>query len=218
MHQANKPGSFSLFLHWRWSQRGSASALSWPLSGSTDKTHTSGSLLSTTRAKTFHNDLRLKLQTVGSVLFYQYQLHSQLNYICSSGSQFAAMLHTNTHHTLQQGIIGPSAEAIDEAQAAVALSCADPSETQAASALSDVELVEVVIGPPSAIVQQRSKISEMSSKLEKCFLHLMQPQHDDVVGLIESYVSLFLDVPTLTHVLQQDMDVGETRLLSSSPS
>lgn len=47
----NKPGSFSLFPHWRLSQRGNASALSWPMSGSTHTAHISGSNPCTTRLK-----------------------------------------------------------------------------------------------------------------------------------------------------------------------
>lgn len=50
-----------------------------------------------------------------------------------------------------------SAELIDEAQAAVVLSSADPSETPAASALTDVELVEDVVGPSRAVVLGRQK-------------------------------------------------------------
>lgn len=99
-----------------------------------------------------------------------------------------------------------SAELIDEAQAAAALSSADPAETLAASAVSDVEDV----GPSSAVVHGLLKNSEMLSKLDECFPHLTQLQHEDVVRLIQSHVSLFSDGPTKTHVLQHDIDVGDS--------
>ena len=75
--------------------------------------------------------------------------------------------------------------------------------------LSDAELlVEDVVGPYSAVVQGRLKNSETLVRLVKCFPHLIQSQHEDVVSLIESHVSLFSDMPTHTHVLQHDIDVG----------
>lgn len=50
----------------------------------------------------------------------------------------------------------------------------------------------------------------MLSKVDKCFPHLIQSQCEDVVSLIESHVSLFSDVPTQTHVLQHDIDLGDS--------
>lgn len=69
--------------------------------------------------------------------------------------------------------------------------------------------VEDVVGPSSAVVHGQLKNSEMLSKLDECFPHLSQLQHEDVVSLIKSHVSLFSDVPTQTHVLQHDIDVGD---------
>lgn len=82
-----------------------------------------------------------------------------------------------------------SAEMIDEAQ-----------ET---SAVSDVEDSN---GRADAVVQGRMKNFEMS-KLDECLLHLTQ--HEEVVRLIMSHVSLFSDVLTRTNVLQHDTDVGD---------
>lgn len=97
-----------------------------------------------------------------------------------------------------------SAEMIDIAQETLALSSADLLEALAASAVSDVEDSN---GRASAVVQGRMKNFEMS-KLDECLLHLTQ--HEEVVRLIMSHVSLFSDVLTRTNVLQHDTDVGES--------
>lgn len=45
--------------------------------------------------------------------------------------------------------------------------------------------------------------------MTECFPHLTQLQHEDVVSL-QSHISLFSDVPNQTHVLQHDIDVGDS--------
>lgn len=86
-----------------------------------------------------------------------------------------------------------SAELIDEAQVAGALSSADPSGSKATSLLSDD-----VGGPSDAMVHGRLKNSELLSKLDECFPHLIDSQRGDVVSLINTHLSLFSDVPTQT--------------------
>lgn len=100
-----------------------------------------------------------------------------------------------------------STEGGNKTQVAVALSSAEPPGTSVASAVAGTEDVDA---PSSAVVQGRLQNSEMLTKLDECFPHLTQSQHDDVVGLIKSHSSLFSDVPTRTQVLQHDIDVGDS--------
>lgn len=72
--------------------------------------------------------------------------------------------------------------------------------------LLQVELFEDVVGPSTAVTLGRFNNSELLSKLVECFPHLSE----DVVSLIKSHVSLFSDAATQTHVLQHDIDVGDS--------
>ena len=93
------------------------------------------------------------------------------------------------------------AEIIDQAEASVALSSADLLE----SADSDCDL-----NLSSAVVHGRLKNSEMLANLNGCVSHLSPSQREDVVRLIDLHGSLFSDVPSQTHVLQHDVDVGDS--------
>lgn len=66
-------------------------------------------------------------------------------------------------------------------------------------------------------VQGRLKNSEMLANLDSCFLHLPFSQRTDVINLINCYVSLFSDVPSQTHVLQHDIDVGDNDPIKQHP-
>lgn len=72
---------------------------------------------------------------------------------------------------------------IDEAQAAVA----GWQEAQPASAASEVELFEDVVGPSSAVILGRLNNSELLSELDECFPHFSE----DEVSFIKSHVSIF---------------------------
>lgn len=98
-------------------------------------------------------------------------------------------------------------EIIDQTGDTVPLSSADRAETQLASTVSKVD---DVLCPSIAVVHGRLKNSKMLSKLDSCFSHLTQSQSEDVVHLIKSHVSLFSDVPSGTHVLQHNIDVGDS--------
>ena len=87
-----------------------------------------------------------------------------------------------------------SAEMI-EAQTTVVLSGADSAVAPTALTMSDGE---DVVGPSCAVVQGRLENSEILSKLDERFPHLTPIQHEDVVSLISSHISLFSDVPTKT--------------------
>lgn len=64
---------------------------------------------------------------------------------------------------------------------------------------------------PSPVVGQgRLQNSEILSRLHLCFTDLRESQRQDVINLIKSNLSLFSDVPTRTHVLEHDIDVGNS--------
>lgn len=50
----------------------------------------------------------------------------------------------------------------------------------------------------------------MLADLDKCAPHLNENQRQDVITLIKLYLCLFSDVPTRTHVLQNNFDVGDS--------
>ena len=82
-----------------------------------------------------------------------------------------------------------------------------PSVTSDAQALVDQD---DVVGISNDLSHGRLNNSEMLSRLEDCFPHLAPSQREDVIGLINFNLSLFSDVPTRTHVLQHDIDVGDS--------
>lgn len=65
-----------------------------------------------------------------------------------------------------------------------------------------------IVGISSDVVHGRLKNSEMLSNLHDCLPNLVQSQREDVIRLIGSNSNLFSDVPTRTHILQHDIDIG----------
>lgn len=85
----------------------------------------------------------------------------------------------------------------------------------------DPELVEIevtdVVSPSDEVVKGRLKNSDMLLNLDKCCSHLTLYQLEDVVSLIKTHIPLFSDVPTQTHVLTHDIDVGESPPIKQHP-
>lgn len=54
-------------------------------------------------------------------------------------------------------------------------------------------------------------------KLENCSPHLTQYQREAVVSLIQCHVSLFSDVPTRTHIVTHNIDVGDSPPIKQHP-
>lgn len=109
-----------------------------------------------------------------------------------------------------------SAGGADEDPAAAALSSVELIDAEVNSELPDVNVGDIV-SPSSAVVKGRLYNSEMLSKLDDCFPHLSPSQHEDVVSLIKSHVYLFSDVPTRTHVLTHDINVGDSPPIKQHP-
>lgn len=108
---------------------------------------------------------------------------------------------------------------IDKAEVAVSLSSAEPvdaaaevqsDEPRAVFEMSDLPANESDVGWSSGIVAGRLENSEILSSLDSYLSHLTPSQCDDVIHLITSHMSLFSDVPTRTHVLSHDIDVGDS--------
>lgn len=53
--------------------------------------------------------------------------------------------------------------------------------------------------------------TEALSKLDSLLSHLSQPQKSELSTLIKSFPCLFNDVPTQTHLIEHDIEVGETK-------
>ncbi|KAK7929155.1 hypothetical protein WMY93_005550 [Mugilogobius chulae] len=86
-----------------------------------------------------------------------------------------------------------------------------PLELSSADPYCDIE------GPSLASIHGRLQNSQILSNLDNCFLHLSAVQRTDVVNLINSHLSLFSDVPSRTHVLQHDIDVGDSVPIKQHP-
>ena len=67
-----------------------------------------------------------------------------------------------------------------------------------------------IVGISTEITHGRLKNSEMLANLHDCLPNLVQCQREDVIRLVGSNRTLFSDVPTRTHVLQHDIDVGNS--------
>ncbi len=77
---------------------------------------------------------------------------------------------------------------------------------------SPVPLEEEIDGvsfPEDTVLLGRLKNSETFKNLHKMFAHLPESKCADLIALINNYVSLFGDVPSRTHWLEHDIDVGD---------
>ncbi|KAL6485643.1 hypothetical protein MHYP_G00050350 [Metynnis hypsauchen] len=62
--------------------------------------------------------------------------------------------------------------------------------------------------PSQEIVEGRLQNTEMRAALVTYLSHLTEQQRSDILELVESFVSLFPDVPGCTSILEHDIDVG----------
>lgn len=70
---------------------------------------------------------------------------------------------------------------------------------------------------PAALTQGKFSNSVALGNLSSLLSHLEVPQRTDIVNLILSHGSLFADVPSQTHVLSHDIDVGDSRPIKQHP-
>lgn len=68
---------------------------------------------------------------------------------------------------------------------------------------------EGVSFPEDTVLLGRLKNSETLKNLHKMLAHLPESKNADLIALINSHVSLFGDVPSRTHWLEHDIDVGD---------
>nr|XP_055071458.1 uncharacterized protein LOC129451930 [Misgurnus anguillicaudatus] len=74
-----------------------------------------------------------------------------------------------------------------------------------------VEGGEDVMVPGDCVLLPRLKNSETLQNLDALFLHLSDIQRSELTKLVFDFPSLFADVPTRTHLIQHDVDVGDAR-------
>ena len=67
-----------------------------------------------------------------------------------------------------------------------------------------------VRAPDDPVVCGRLKNSETLSKLESLFVHLPESQGSELTKLIKKYPILFSDTPSRTHLIEHDIDVGDS--------
>ncbi|KAL1279156.1 hypothetical protein QQF64_025829 [Cirrhinus molitorella] len=70
---------------------------------------------------------------------------------------------------------------------------------------------EDVIVPGDGVLLPRLKNSETLQNLDALLLHLTPVQSKELIQLILEFPGLFSDVPTRTHLIQHDVDVGDAQ-------
>ncbi len=83
---------------------------------------------------------------------------------------------------------------------------ADIIESSVSKWMADV--LEEKNGPSHSIVEGRLNNSEVLANLAYHLSHLHAPEKTDIIKLVSLFPSLFSDVPTRTHVIEYDIDVG----------
>uniref|UniRef100_A0A8C1RHP2 Gypsy retrotransposon integrase-like protein 1 n=1 Tax=Cyprinus carpio TaxID=7962 RepID=A0A8C1RHP2_CYPCA len=69
---------------------------------------------------------------------------------------------------------------------------------------------EDVVSPDDCVLQPRLKNSEKLSELDTLLGHLSKERALEVESLIFNFPALFSDTPSCTHLIQHDIDVGDT--------
>ncbi|XP_048044029.1 uncharacterized protein LOC125266937 isoform X1 [Megalobrama amblycephala] len=72
-------------------------------------------------------------------------------------------------------------------------------------------------GPSRGEVEGRLNNSEVLANLAGYLSHLCEPERTDIIKLVSSFPSLFSDVPTRTHVIEHDIDVGMAQPVKQHP-
>ncbi len=62
--------------------------------------------------------------------------------------------------------------------------------------------------PSRGVVEGRLDNSEVLANLAYHLSHLCEPEKTDIIKLVSLFPSLFSDVPTQTHIIEHDIDVG----------
>ncbi|KAI2645271.1 Retrovirus-related Pol polyprotein [Labeo rohita] len=70
---------------------------------------------------------------------------------------------------------------------------------------------EDIVVPEDCVLLPRLKNSETLQKLDALFSHLTEVQNKDLTQLLMEFPGLFSDVPTRTHLMQHDVDVGDAQ-------
>lgn len=71
--------------------------------------------------------------------------------------------------------------------------------------------------PSCSIVEGRLKYSEMLAVINNQLPHLNDGEKADIIALFQDFPELFGDVPTVTMILEHDIDVGMTKPKKQHP-
>ncbi len=70
---------------------------------------------------------------------------------------------------------------------------------------------EDTVVPEDCVLLPRLKNSETLQNLDALFSHVTEVQNKDLTQLLWEFPGLFSDVPTRTHLIQHDVDVGDAQ-------
>ncbi len=70
---------------------------------------------------------------------------------------------------------------------------------------------EDIVVPEDCVLLPRLKNSETLQNLDAMFSHLTEVQNKDLTQLLWEFPGLFSDIPTRTHLIQHDVDVGDAQ-------
>ncbi len=70
---------------------------------------------------------------------------------------------------------------------------------------------EDTVVPEDCVLLPRLKNSETLQNLDALFSHLTEVQNKDLTQLLWEFPGLFSDIPTRTHLIQHDVDVGDAQ-------
>lgn len=97
----------------------------------------------------------------------------------------------------------------------VSLSCSVGGVSAAHAPLSvSAEVEDGVSGPDAALMQGRLRNSESLKHLHSLQRHLTDFQQTGLTNVINSYLCLFSDTPTQTHLMEHDINVGDAQPIS----
>uniref|UniRef100_A0A9J8A7G0 Gypsy retrotransposon integrase-like protein 1 n=1 Tax=Cyprinus carpio carpio TaxID=630221 RepID=A0A9J8A7G0_CYPCA len=85
---------------------------------------------------------------------------------------------------------------------------------------TSVEMADVLEeknGPSRGVVEGHLNNSEVLADLAYHLSHLCKPEKTDLIKLVNSFPSIFSDVPTQTHVIEHNIDVGMAQPIKQHP-
>ena len=139
---------------------------------------------------------------------------SDLNYLISTPERrkTTQLCHVNLLKPYQDRASKSVEPGVQAGMASAYAACLVTRAPVVTSPLSEREMEEdglPVVDP--ALIHGRLKNSETLCKLDELLQHLPERERADLAELIKSFPCLFGDSPSQTHLIEHDIEVGETR-------